>query len=205
MAASTKPEARWFFGVNNKTDFLEYALNEYSEENMLQLHPDDMKSIAQEAVDTAKYLDLECPLYLEAMAEDPMPFVEQAFAQGLIPDYHEITLMNQAQGTDYKNNFDYLSRMKGVAQLPLQNRKLEQSPLDAFAKDAAAKQAVHVIASATDATDIDDIDDVESYVTSVANSGALTDDDEDADDEDADDEDADADADDEDDCIEIGI
>lgn len=204
MATSAKPEARWFFGVNNKKDFTAYALNEYSEENMLQLHPDDMKSIAQEAVDTAKYLGLECPLYLAAMAEDPMPFVEQAFAQGLIPDYHEITLMNQAQGTDYKNNFDYLSRMKGIAQLPLQNRKLEQSPLDAFAKDAAIK--LQTVLGA--ATDTDDIDDIEAYVTSVASSGELTDDDDNEDSEDAESDDSEADDNEEDEddgCIEIGI
>ena len=203
MATSAKPEARWFFGVNNKKDFTAYALNEYSEENMLQLHPDDMKSIAQEAVDTAKYLGLECPLYLAAMAEDPMPFVEQAFAQGLIPDYHEITLMNQAQGTDYKNNFDYLSRMKGIAQLPLQNRKLEQSPLDAFAEDAAVKSQ-----TVLGAVDTDDIDDIEAYVTSVASSGELTDDDDNEDSEDAENDDSEADDDEEeedDGCIEIGI
>lgn len=193
----TKPEARWFFGVNNKKDFTAYALNEYSEENMLQLHPDDMQSIAQEAVETAAYLGLACPLYLAAMAEDPMPFVEQAFNKGLIPDYHEITLMNRAQGTDYKNNFDYLTRMKGIAQLPLQNQKLGNSALDAFADDDGTAKRVAISAD-------QDIDDLDSYVTAVADAGDITDyDDDDDDDEDSD---GDEDSDDSDDgCSEIGI
>lgn len=177
-----KSGARWFFGVDNKTDFLAYALSEYSEDNMRALHPDDMQSIAQEAVETAARLGVTCPSYLAGMAEDPIPYMESAFADGLIPEYHEITKINLAQGTNYKNSYDHITSMRKAAGLPAtpsetaRGPRLEPSQLDAFASDAESPVTVT-------ASDLEEILDLDAYVAQA--SGKVTTN-EDTDDEDED-------------------
>jgi hypothetical protein len=181
-----KAEVRWFFGVDNKTDFLDYLDTEYSEEKMRVLHPDDMQSIADEALEVGSRLGITCPGYIGAMSEDPTSYMEQAFADGLIPDYHEITRINDARGTDYKNNYDYMMKRQTMngnkpANTNARGPVLAPSVLDAFASDADSES---IVVTAADIAE--DIVDLDAYIAKA--SGDVSGSDEDSEDDDEDEE-----------------
>lgn len=164
MANTKKSGAKWFYGVDTDAEtFLRYLGREYSREKMIVLTPDDMQSIAIEAVDTADRLGAECPDYIHGMSESPLEYMREAFAAGLIPEPHEITKINAETGSEWRNSYEYYATLKKATLSPMNDSEVvhtktsnDLGPMAAFASG-------------------DEIDDVDSYVSSVAEAVASAD------------------------------
>jgi hypothetical protein len=153
----SKPTAKWFFGVDNKADFYQYANNAYSEQKMIVLHPDEMQEIAIEGIAIAEHLGVACPLHFAGMAEDPIPYMNDAVAEGLIPDYHFVTKFNAANGTNYRNEYEFIVEQRKLSCDPHPELRVadDTMPMQMF---ASSTDSVVVIAAD------EDIDDIDAYV-----------------------------------------
>lgn len=127
-------EAKWFFGmVGSKAEFQHYFETEYPYNTLISIHPLELREIAAEAVFFAKKLKVELPDYVKGMSVDPISFSREAIDLGIEPEYSRITILNQEQGTNYKNMVDYMRAIKKVMK-PKQDPTV-RGPLAVFASE----------------------------------------------------------------------
>jgi hypothetical protein len=106
-------DAKWFFGVvNSKRAFEHYLETEYNYEKLISIHPVELQEIALEALFFGKKLKVELPDYLVGMSTDPVAFSQEALDRGIVPDWSDVTKLNEQQGTTYRNMFEYVSEIQ---------------------------------------------------------------------------------------------
>jgi hypothetical protein len=106
-------EAKWFFGVTgSKNGFEHYLGTEYTYEKLISIHPLELQAIALEALFFGKKLKAELPDYLAGMSTDPVAFSQEAIDQGIIPDWSDVTKLNEEKGTEYRNMYEYISEIQ---------------------------------------------------------------------------------------------